>query len=282
MVVQAYDAAGNSSDAWADFHAQVMDVERLSSLSNAHIRKERGKNPISKLTGLAQQNDLTTYSVGCATDPCAGWGNLPTFTYTVAIAQTTFDMLYSDYDLLSTHTACTFFTDAASPSAFPTSASCEMTNRGTIRTSTMGYEHHFTVPDETGLWNVLRATLRVVDGTVATPTGTGASAGVTGTAGGVSSTGPGITTGPTATPTGSGGSVASATTSLGWAMKTRAGEAWALGIACAAGALLLRAQKVTIKDGVLGGHSRDSSGLQAGMTRETLLFPRPCSSTQYV
>lgn len=49
--------AGADDDEYADFHAQVMHID----------------------------GDVTTYSVGCATDPCAGWGNLPDFTYTMAI-----------------------------------------------------------------------------------------------------------------------------------------------------------------------------------------------------
>ena len=49
--------AGMDTDEYADFKAQVMHVN----------------------------DDVTTYSVGCATDPCAGWGNLPDFTYTMAI-----------------------------------------------------------------------------------------------------------------------------------------------------------------------------------------------------
>ncbi|KAF2111371.1 hypothetical protein BDV96DRAFT_649933 [Lophiotrema nucula] len=196
--------AGNSTDTWQDFHAQVMDV----------------------------QNDLTTYSVGCATDPCAGWGNLPTFTYTMVIASTTWDMLYSSMPLLSTHTACTFYTDSANPSAFPTSASCEMTNTGRIGTHTNGYEHHFTVPEETDVWNVMSATLRVLDGTasMSTPTGSAGSS-RSGTTSGT------ITTGPTTTPTGSGGGAASGTASSGMAMKTKGAEVWMLGMGVAAGAM---------------------------------------------
>ena len=49
--------AGADDDEFADFHAQVMHVN----------------------------GDVTTYSVGCATEPCAGWANLPDFTYTMAI-----------------------------------------------------------------------------------------------------------------------------------------------------------------------------------------------------
>lgn len=53
-----------------------------------------------------------------------------------------------------------------------------MTNEGTIRTSTLGYEHHFTVPGDTGvwdLWNIQSATLKVLDGTVAASTTSGGS-----------------------------------------------------------------------------------------------------------
>jgi hypothetical protein len=49
-----------------------------------------------------------------------------------------------------------------------------MTNKGTILSSTLGYEHHFTIP-YTGtavweLWNIQSATIKVLDGeATATP-----------------------------------------------------------------------------------------------------------------
>lgn len=55
--IVALGDAGADDDEFKDFHAQVMDVNE----------------------------DVTTYSVGCATEPCAGWANLPPFTYTIAI-----------------------------------------------------------------------------------------------------------------------------------------------------------------------------------------------------
>ncbi|KAK3201826.1 hypothetical protein GRF29_164g806539 [Pseudopithomyces chartarum] len=60
--------AGADDDEFADFHAQVMHVN----------------------------GDVTTYSVGCATEPCAGWANLPDFTYTMAIGPSTVDFVYTD------------------------------------------------------------------------------------------------------------------------------------------------------------------------------------------
>jgi hypothetical protein len=45
-----------------------------------------------------------------------------------------------------------------------------MTNEGTIFSSTRGCEHYFTVPGDTGVWrlyNIMSATLKLVDGTVA-------------------------------------------------------------------------------------------------------------------
>lgn len=81
------------------------------------------------------------------------------------------DFVYTDGPQYSTHSACTF---TGSPT--PTAASCSMTNADTIRTHTMGYEHDFTVPGGTGVWefwNIQKATLRVLDGTVAASTTTG-------------------------------------------------------------------------------------------------------------
>lgn len=184
-----------------------------------------------------QQNGLTTYSVGCATDPCAGWANLPEFTYTVAIGPNTFDMKYTDEPVLSTHTACTF---TGSPA---TAASCEMTNAGTIAHSTLGYEYHFTVPGWTGsgnwdLWNVQSATLRVVDGTVAA-SGSATSGAVSGSG---SRSGSAMVTPAPTTGTGVSGSglaQASSTASTGAVVRTGV-PGWLVGVGMgvAAGAVL--------------------------------------------
>ena len=54
----AMGKAGNSTDEWEDFHAQAIEVN----------------------------DGLTTYSVGCATDPCAGWSGGNTYSYTMVLA----------------------------------------------------------------------------------------------------------------------------------------------------------------------------------------------------
>ncbi|KAF2786897.1 hypothetical protein K505DRAFT_330028 [Melanomma pulvis-pyrius CBS 109.77] len=180
--------AGEVSDEWKDFHGQVMDVS----------------------------NGLTTYSVGCASNPCDGWENLPDFTYTVIIGPNTWDMKYSDEPILSTHTACTFL---GSPI---TQASCEMTNTGHIRTHSLGYEHHFMVPNETGLDKIRTATLTIIDGT-AVPSRPYVSASVS-------------TTSTTSTTVGAASGSVSSTAK---AQRTAAAVApWVLGAGVAAGAVL--------------------------------------------
>ncbi|KAH7135757.1 hypothetical protein B0J11DRAFT_169291 [Dendryphion nanum] len=198
--------AGNDTDEWKDFHARVMEVN----------------------------NDVTTYSVGCATNPCAGWGNLPKFTYTIAIGQNTFDMRYSDLPFLSTRTACTFTGD------FPTKASCEMTNSGRIATITRGYEHHFTVPDTTDMWNIMRATMRVLDGTVApTPVTTGSTIMTTSSPRPTSiSTGSRTIVGSNPVSTGGTAASAAGSSSVSSGKAERTGAPWVLGVGMVAGAVL--------------------------------------------
>lgn len=151
-------------------------------------------------------------------------------------------------DCRSTRTACTF---TGSPASL---ASCEMTNTHQLGTHSSGYEHHFTVPDETDVWNVMSATMRIIDGTFsATSTGSGSGSG---SESGSSTPTPTPTStssqrlssdslsSPTPTSTGSpvittGGSATGSVASSGRAERTAGVVApWMLGAGVAAGAVL--------------------------------------------
>lgn len=103
-----------------------------------------------------------------------------------------------------------------------------MTNIGQIRTFSLGYEHHFTVPNETGLDNIRTATLTIIDGT-AVPSRPYVPVGASTTAGASTMVGVSTTVGAAS------GSVSSSAK----AQRTAAAVApWVLGAGVAAGAVL--------------------------------------------
>jgi hypothetical protein len=142
----------------------------------------------------------------------------------VAIGPSTIDVKFADLPFVSSHSACTF---QGSP---PTAASCEITNQVGGRTRTIENEVHFTIPaapTDSGNWdlyNIMSATLKVIDGSGNT-TDTASASTTTPTAGSAASS--------TALGSGSG------STSAGFARETGVPAAkWVVGMGVAVGAMV--------------------------------------------
>jgi hypothetical protein len=142
----------------------------------------------------------------------------------VAIGPSTIDVKFADLPFVSSHSACTF---QGSP---PTAASCEITNQVGGRTRTIENEVHFTIPaapTDSGNWdlyNIMSATLKVIDGS-GNATDTASASTTTPTAGSAASS--------TALGSGSG------STSAGFARETGVPAAkWVVGMGVAVGAMV--------------------------------------------
>lgn len=154
----------------------------------------------------------------------------------MAIGPSTFDWKFSDLPDVSSHTACRF---TGSPA---TAASCEATLEAAGQTETVENEYHFTVPGDTSVWasyNIVSATLKVVDGTVEASTTANTTASMASET--ASSTGTNL-----ASPTAAGSESGSAASNSGntarstaFARETGAPAAkWIVGVGAAVGAVV--------------------------------------------
>ncbi|KAH9900215.1 hypothetical protein F4778DRAFT_740708 [Xylariomycetidae sp. FL2044] len=115
---------------------------------------------------VGSSGDATTYAVTCSTEPCAGWENLPDFTYTMVLGPSTYDFLYTTRGDTSS-SQCTF---TGSPTA--TEATCTDIHEYSLGTLT-GRSTYYTLPNTGEIYfEMASATLTVADGTTVTPTTT--------------------------------------------------------------------------------------------------------------
>ncbi|KAF1998469.1 hypothetical protein P154DRAFT_621611 [Amniculicola lignicola CBS 123094] len=116
---------------------------------------------------------ITTYSAGCTLPTGRGWETVSWFTttfgYTVVIDTATFDFVFDEAPTHFSHSACTF-----TGSPWPTAASCAETMSGevvTLTTDTDSYEEHYELP--TLDYNIMSATLSIIEATITSgPTAT--------------------------------------------------------------------------------------------------------------
>jgi hypothetical protein len=152
----------------------------------------------------------------------------------VVIGPSTIDVKFADLPFLSSHSACTF---QGSP---PTAASCEITNSVGDRTRTIGNEAHFTIPaapTDSGNWdlyNIMSATLKVIDGS-RNMTDTASASSGTASMTGATTTTPTAGSAASSIALGSG----SGSTSAGFARETGVPAAkWVVGVGVAVGAMV--------------------------------------------
>lgn len=154
----------------------------------------------------------------------------------MAIGPSTFDWKFSDLPHVSSHSACKF---TGSPA---TAASCEATMVAVGQTTTIENEYHFTVPGATGKlasYNVVSATLKVVDGTVESTTAstTASAATETGSVTGTNSASTTTTRSESGSAVSTGGGTAP---SSAFARETGAPAAkWVVGVGAAIGAAVV-------------------------------------------